>query len=311
MKKFSTLSFKSLLSLLGDTPLLEIPYKKNKRVKIFAKCEWFNPSGSVKDRAAANILLAALKKGHLENKVLLDATSGNTGISYAMFAASLGIPLTLTLPENASFERKMLLKQYGAKVVFTSALEGTDGAQAKVAQMLEAEPDKYYCPDQYNNPANWQAHFNNTGPEIWKQTDKKVNYFIAGLGTTGTFLGTSRYLKEKKVSCIEVQPDNPMHGLEGWKHLETALLPGIYDDTVANNRIFVSTEQSYLYAKAAFSYLGLALSPSSAANLLAAMQLANELDKGTIVTIFADNAMKYLKDEFWNDGDTLTQNPFY
>eukprot|EP01047_Picozoa_sp_COSAG01_P015472 COSAG01_NODE_775_length_13698_cov_60.191632_9_plen_309_part_00 len=304
-------SFKTLLALLGNTPLIEIPHAKANKVKILAKCEWYNPSGSVKDRAATQMICEALENGLLEDKVLLDATSGNTGIAYAMLAASAQIPVTLALPENASEERKKLLKNYGANIIFTSAMEGTDGAQKEVTTLLAEYPDKYYCPDQYNNNANWQSHVAHTGPEIWAQTHQKATHFVAGLGTTGTFVGCSRFLKPKGVTCVEVQPDNPMHGLEGWKHLETALMPGIYDADVADERLLVSTEKAFLYAKAAFKYLGLALSPSSAANLIAALDLAQKISSGTIVTIFADNALKYLNDNFWSDNDQLEQNPFY
>ncbi|MEK9657686.1 MAG: PLP-dependent cysteine synthase family protein [bacterium] len=302
--------FKTLLGRVGNTPLVEIPHPKSDSVRILAKCEWQNPSGSVKDRAAANMVKIALEKGDLENKILLDATSGNTGIAYAMFAAAAEQPVVLALPENASPERKKLLNNYGATIILTSAMEGTDGAQKKVSELLAEHPDRYYCPDQYNNDANWQAHYISTGPEIWQQSQQRVTHFVAGLGTTGTFIGSSRFLQTKGVSCVEVQPDTPLHALEGWKHLETAIMPGIYDKDVANERLYVSSEKACLYAKAAFRYLGLALSPSSAANLIAALDLADKIGSGTIVTIFADNALKYLNDSFWSDNDHLKQNPF-
>ena len=300
----------SVADLIGNTPLLEVEYKKSPTVKIFAKLEWRNPSGSVKDRAAKHIFLDAMKQGYLENKILLDATSGNTGIAYAMLGAAYNIPIELALPKNASEERKMILQNYGAKIHFTSPMEGTDGAQKFVESTISEQPDKYYCPDQYNNENNWKAHFDTTGPEIWAKTSGKVTHFITGLGTSGTFIGTSRFLKEKGVHCVAVQPDNPMHGLEGWKHLETAIVPGIYDPTVANEQRVASTEKAFQVAIAASKYLGLHLSPSSAANLSAAIELANELTSGTIVTVFPDNALKYLRDSFWNDNDYIIKNPF-
>ena len=302
---------RSLLDLVGNTPLLEITQSVNKDVTLYAKLEWYNPSGSVKDRAARAIILSALDNGLLTNKVLIDATSGNTGLAYAMMCSFLRIPLELVLPENASKERKQLITNYGIKVYYSSALEGTDGAQAYVKTLINEKPDRYYYPDQYNNDNNWQAHVKTTGPEIWDQTDGNVTHFVSGLGTTGTFVGTSRFLKEKGVHCLAVQPDNPMHGLEGWKHLDTALRPGIYDDTVADSHVQVSTETAYSYTKAASRFLGLQISPSSAANLVAAMDLVKTLDSGCVVTIFPDNAMKYLNERFWDDHDYDIENPFY
>lgn len=301
----------SISDLVGNTPLIEIPHKKSEKVKIYAKCEWYNPSGSVKDRAANNIFKSALKNGDLYNRILIDATSGNTGLAFAMLGAFYQIPVELALPENASVERKLLIQNYGTKLHLTSAFEGTDGAQKFVQDLVKSYPDKFYYPDQYNNELNWKAHFESTGPEIWKQTSETVTHFLAGLGTSGTFVGTSRFLKNKGVTCISVQPDSPMHGLEGWKHMETALVPGIYDSTVADFEKSVSTDRSFSFARAAFCHLGLALSPSSAANLLSSIELANDLDSGVIVTIFADNASKYLQDLFWKDDDYIIENPFF
>lgn len=300
----------SIIDQVGNTPLMEIPHKKSDKVKLFAKLEWHNPSGSVKDRAAKAIFLDSLKKDQLTNKILCDATSGNTGISYAMMGAFFSIPVELALPRNASEERKLLLRNYGAEVVLTDPLQGTDGAQRFVQHLINKNPDKYFCPDQYNNENNWKAHFETTGPEIWAQTDQKVTHFIAGLGTTGTFVGTSRFLKNKNVCCVSVQPDNPMHGLEGWKHLETAIVPGIFDETVAHETVTISTEEGFSFARAATIHLGLNISPSSAANLAAAMTLVDQLDSGCVVTIFPDNAMKYLKDNFWSEDDYLIKDPF-
>jgi len=300
-----------LHDLVGNTPLLEIRHKRADVVKIFAKCEWYNPSGSVKDRAAFFMFKHALDSGLLHNKVLIDATSGNTGLAYAMLGAHYQIPIELVLPENASAERKLLLKNYGAKIHYSSPLEGTDGAQLMVETLLKQFPDMYYYPDQYNNEYNWKAHYESTGPEIWNQTEGKVTHFVAGLGTSGTFMGTSRFLKEKGVFCMSVQPDSPMHGLEGWKHMPTAIVPGIYDSSLADDDGHVGTHDAYCYARAAFCHLGLALSPSSAANLVLAHRLSQQLDIGTIVTVFPDNSAKYLQDSFWNDDDYCIENPFF
>lgn len=316
----------TILDLVGNTPLIEIQHPYQDKVNVFAKCEWYNPSGSVKDRAAANMVQDALSKGQLEGKVLIDATSGNTGIAYAMIGAALGIPVELALPENASEERKLILRNYGVTLHLTNAMEGTDGAQRAVKTIVENNPDKYFYPDQYNNDNNWKAHYKHTGPEIWQQTNQSVTHYVAGLGTTGTFCGTSRFLQEKGVHCIAVHPDNPMHGLEGWKHMETAIVPGIYDETIADENVEISTEKAFQYAKAASKYLGLMISPSAAANLAVAVDLAQKLanthagsaerpkvstkNKPTIVTIFPDNAMKYLKDTFWSDHDYDIENPF-
>ena len=300
----------SITDLVGNTPLIEIPHPNQDKVSVFAKCEWYNPSGSVKDRAAANMVQDALEKGQLDGKILIDATSGNTGIAYAMIGAALQIPVELALPENASEERKLILKNYGVTLHLTSAMEGTDGAQRAVKQIVEDNPDKYFYPDQYNNDNNWRAHYNHTGPEIWAQTDHSVTHFVAGLGTTGTFCGTSKFLQEKGVTCIAVHPDNPMHGLEGWKHMETAIVPGIYDNTIADQNAEVSTEKAFQYAKAATQYLGLMISPSAAANLVVALETAAALESGVVVTVFPDNAMKYLKDPFWSDDAYHIENPF-
>ena len=290
-----------LFDLIGNTPLIYISHKRQDKVKIYAKAEYFNPGGSVKDRPVKAMLQAALGAGLLKDKILVDATSGNTGIAYAMLGAELGLAVELAIPENASPERKRILELYGAKLHYTSRFEGTDGAQNFVKELLAKDPDKYYYPDQYNNEENWKAHYNTTGPEIWEQTQAKVSHFCTGIGTSGSFIGTTRFLQAKGVQCIQVLPDNPIHGLEGWKHLETAIVPGIYDPKLASRTIEVATENAFAYAVAAARYLGLLISPSSAANLWAALHLADELEEGCIVTIFPDNAMKYLRDEFWSN----------
>lgn len=300
----------NLLSFVGNTPLINIPHKYSPNVSLFAKLEWFNPTGSVKDRAAKAIIESGLESKALVNKILIDATSGNTGISYAAFGGNLTIPVELALPENASPERKHILTQYGAKLHLTSPMEGTDGAQRFVQELVNKYPDRYFYPDQYNNDNNWRAHFETTGPEIWRQTEETVTHFVAGLGTSGTLIGTTKYLQPKGVHCVSVQPDNPMHGLEGWKHMQTAVVPGIYNAALADEEMTVSTELSFSYARAATRFLGLHLSPSSAANLLAAMTVVKRLDSGTVVTVFPDNAMKYLQDSFWSDDSYLIENPF-
>ena len=307
-----------ILNLVGNTPLLSIPHSKSSTVPIYAKAEYYNPGGSVKDRPVKFILQDIIQSKKLiskdtnnKKKKLIDATSGNTGIAYAMLGASLGLDIELAVPENASEERKRILELYGAKIHYTSRFEGTDGAQNFVKDLIEKKGDEYYYPDQYNNESNWKAHYKTTGPEIWEQSQSKITHFCTGIGTSGTFVGTSRYLKEKgSVQCIEILPDNPIHGLEGWKHLETAIVPGIYDKTIADTRVEVSTEDAFSYAIASAKYLGLLISPSAAANIYSAMKLAKKIDKGYIVTILPDNAFKYLRDSFWFNSDFKIENPF-
>ncbi len=301
----------SLFDLIGNTPLLQIRHRRMKKVAVYAKAEYFNPGGSVKDRPVRAILMDALEKGLLKDKILIDATSGNTGIAYAMLGAELNIEVELALPENASRERKKMLQLYGAKLHYTNRLESTDGAQRYVMQLIAKEQGKYFYPDQYNNENNWKAHCQTTGPEIWAETEGKVTHFCAGIGTSGTFTGISRFLQPKGVQCIQVLPDNPLHGLEGWKYLETALVPGIYDPALADQTMEVSTENAYSYAVATPRYLGLLLSPSAAANLWAALRMADRLEEGLVVTIFPDNALKYLEEEFWTNRDYHIPNPFF
>jgi cysteine synthase B len=283
--------------LIGNTPLFEIRnvYKKS-GVRIFAKLEWQQMGNSVKSRPAYNIIKNAIETDRLnENKILLDATSGNTGIAYAAIGASLGIPVTLCLPENASEERKRILKSLGVNIIFTSKFEGTDGAQLKAKELYAENPDKYYYANQYANENNWKAHFQTTAPEIWAQTDQKITHFVAGLGTTGTFTGTGRRLKNfnKNIELIALQPNNPMHGLEGWKHLETAIVPKIYDKNVADRFLEIDTLESFDLVKKVARKEGLLISPSAAANLLGAIKVAERIDQGVIVTTFADSANKY------------------
>jgi cysteine synthase B len=282
---------------VGNTPLYPITkINPNPRVKIYAKLEWQQMGGSVKARPALNILKAAAAEGKLpRGKHLLDASSGNTGIAYAVFAAVAGIPFTLCIPENASKERKHILETLGVNLIYTSPFESTDGSQAVARELAASAPETYFYADQYNNDHNWRAHYDNTAEEILAQTAHGVTHFICGLGTTGTFTGTARKLRERleNVTLIGLQPETALHGLEGWKHLETAKVPGIYDACLADEIHTVDTLGAYAVLKDAARYEGLFLSPSSAANLLGAIQLAEQLTEGTIVTVFADDATKY------------------
>jgi len=287
---------KSAGRLVGNTPLYHIKNLLNKRnVQIHAKVEWEQLSGSVKARAAYNIFRAAIEQGSLPgNKALLDATSGNTGIAYATIGKLLDIPVTLCLPENASRERKEILESLGTNIIYTSRFEGTDGAQHEAKKLSLESPDKYFYADQYKNENNWRAHYHSTALEIYEALPG-ITHFVAGLGTTGTFVGTGRRLSELNplIRLISLQPDSALHGLEGWKHLETAAVPEIYDNTVADENLEVSTEEAYETIQAAYKYEGMLLSPSSAANLAGALRIAKQLDEGVVVTIFPDNADKY------------------
>ena len=281
---------------VGNTPLYRVKQLFNKPgVTIYAKLEWEQLSGSVKARAAFNIFSAAVAEGQLNGKKsLLDATSGNTGIAYATIGKLLNIPVTLCVPENASRERKEILDSLGTNIIYTSRLEGTDGAQQEASRLAHENPDKYFYADQYKNDNNWKAHYYSTALEIYEALPD-VTHFVAGLGTTGTFVGTGRRLLElnPSIQLISLQPDIALHGLEGWKHLETAVVPKIYDSTIANEDLEVSTEEAYEIMNAAYKHEGLLLSPSSAANLAGAMRVAKDLDKGLVVTVFPDNADKY------------------
>jgi cysteine synthase B len=281
---------------IGHTPLHRITRLFNKPgVTIYAKKEWTQLSGSVKARAAYAIIKAAIESGALtRQRALLDATSGNTGIAYATIGKQVGIPVTLCIPENASPERKEILRSLGAEIIFTSRFEGTDGAQLTAGSLAMEQPDKYFYADQYKNDNNWKAHYYSTALEIFDELPGITN-FVAALGTTGTFIGTGRRLKELNpaIRLTSLQPDNPLHGLEGWKHLETAMVPGIYDSTLADDNLEVGTEDAWEMIRAAYHYEHLLLSPSSAANLVGALKVAGKLDRGTVVTILPDNADKY------------------
>ncbi|HKE04026.1 MAG TPA: cysteine synthase family protein [Blastocatellia bacterium] len=295
----------SLLDLIGNTPLIKLAnLVENPRVEIYGKAEWANPGGSVKDRPALNMILEGERTGALtRDKTIIDSTSGNTGIAYAMIAAALGYRVKLCLPKNASEERKRILEAYGAELVLTDPLAGSDGAILAVREIVAADPDKYFYPDQYNNPANWRAHYETTGVEIFEQTAGRVTHFVAGLGTSGTFIGTGRRLRELKpgVKLISMQPDSPFHGLEGMKHMETAIVPGIYDPTIADEQLEVSTEDAHDMVKRLARREGWFVGISSGANVVAAMTVAERIDEGVIVTILCDDASKYLSEKFWNE----------
>ena len=296
----------NLLDLVGNTPLLRLARvgRDLPGIEILAKAEWFNPGGSVKDRAASNIVREAERAGKLgPDKMLLDSTSGNTGIAYAMIGAARGFGVTLCLPANASQELKRILNAYGAHIVYTDPGEGSDGAIRKAQEMVAADPGKYFYADQYSNDANWRAHYNGTGPEIWEQTEGRITHFVATLGTSGTFVGTSRRLKElnSKIQCISLQPDSAFHGLEGLKHMATAIVPKIYDSNLADRDLGVSTEESYAMVRRLAREEGLLAGISCGAALVGTLQVAKELAEkrqhAVIVTVFPDAGDKYLSEE--------------
>jgi cysteine synthase B len=270
------------------------------RVQVFAKAEWFNPGGSIKDRPALRIIQSALADGRLiDGKRLLDSTSGNTGISYATFGAALGIPVTLTIPESASPERLTLLRALGAEIILTDAAEGSDGAILAARQLAKDEPDRYWYANQYDNPANWQAHYLSTGPEIFAQTNGQVTHFLAGLGTSGTLMGAGRYLRERlpDVRIISMQPDAAFHGLEGLKHMPTAIHPGIFDASFADDNLEVRTEAAHEMTRRLAREEGLFVGISSGAAAVAALEVASRLDEGVVVAVFPDSGYKYLSDK--------------
>jgi S-sulfo-L-cysteine synthase (O-acetyl-L-serine-dependent) len=299
----------SLLSRIGNTPLLRLERvgKEFPNFQFCAKAEWFNPGGSVKDRPALSMIQDGIASGALRpGKTIIDATSGNTGIAYAMVGAASGFPVQLCLPDSASHERKRILAALGAELVITPGDEGTDGAIRKVHEIVAGNPEKYFYPDQYSNPANWQAHYHGTANEIWNQTEGRITHFVAGLGTSGTFVGTTRRLRELNpaIRCVSLQPDGPFHGLEGWKHMETALVPSIYDATLADENLEVSTETSYKLVKRVAREEGLLISPSAAAALAGCFKVAKSIPRdqhAVIVTVLADSASKYLSERFWDE----------
>lgn len=300
----------SLLSHIGNTPLLRLAKidADLPGVEIYGKAEYFNPGGSVKDRPALAMVEDGERTGRLTSgKIILDATSGNTGIAYAMIAAHKGYRVRLCLPENASIERKRMLKAYGAEMVFTDAAEGSDGAIRECQRLYGKNPELYFYPDQYNNPANWKAHYETTAVELMQQTEGALTHFVACMGTSGTFVGTTRRLRHDMphVKCISAQPSSGFHGLEGLKHMETAIVPGIYDPSLADDNLWVETEDAYAMVKRVAREEGVLVGISSGANLNAARQIGERLveagQSGVIVTILCDSADKYLSEPFWNE----------
>src|SRR5579863_5849726 len=299
-----------LLATIGNTPLLRLERVPGELpgVEIYAKAEYSNPGGSVKDRAARHMILDGERSGKLNySRVILDSTSGNTGIAYAMIGASRGYKVKLVVPANASHERKRILKAYGAEVVYSDPGEGSDGAIRVCRQIYMDDPDRYFYPDQYNNPANWKAHFDTTGPEILQQTGGAITHFVTSLGTSGTFMGVSRRLKRDlpDVKCYSAQPSTGFHGLEGLKHMPTAIVPGIYDETLADGNFWLETEDAYKMVRRLAREEGLLVGISSGGNVHAATLLARDLaergESGIIVTVLCDSADKYLSEHFWDE----------
>ena len=300
-----------VLSLIGNTPLLELNTASLGAgdARIFAKAEWFNPGGSIKDRAAASIIADAERTGRLHRGIgLLDSTSGNTGIAYAMIGAARGFSVTLCVPDNVSPERKQILHAYGARIIWTPAGEGSDGALRKARELAAAHPDRYFYADQYSNPANWRAHYQGTAEEIWEQTAGRVTHFVAMMGTSGTFVGTARRLKElnPRIQRIALQPDSPFHGIEGAKHMASALVPAIYDPQLANRELAISTEAAHAMVRRMAREHGLLLGISAGAAIVGCVEVARSLPEfqqrgATIVTVFPDSGDKYLSEKFWEE----------
>ena len=299
-----------LLELIGNTPLIRLERiaQEFPGVEIYGKAEFFNPGGSVKDRAALNMILDGERTGKLtRDRVILDSTSGNTGIAYAMIAAYRGYKVKLCLPKNASMERKHVLQAYGAEMVFSDPGEGSDGAIRLVREIYKEDPDRYFYPDQYNNPANWKAHYDGTALEILAQTERRITHFVACMGTSGTFVGNSRRLRKEipGVRCVSAQPSTGFHGLEGLKHMPTAIVPGIYDPSLADENIWIETEDAYAMCRRLAREEAVLAGISSGANLVAACKIARGLaeagKRGVIVTVLCDGAYKYLSESFWTD----------
>ena len=294
----------SIVDLVGDTPLIRLRRieRDHPAVELYAKAEWKNPGGSVKDRPALRMIQEGLASGRLApGKVILDATSGNTGIAYAMIGAAMDYQVTLCVPENVTPERKRILRAYGAELVFTNPLEGSDGAIRTAQRMNAADPAKYFYADQYNNDFNWRSHFDTTGPEIIRQIGPRLTHFVAGLGTSGTFIGVGRRLREfnRNIVLASVQPDSPLHGLEGLKHMESAIVPGIYDQTLADEDVRVGTEEAYDMTRRLAQEEGLLVGISSGANLAGALKLARE--GAVMVVVFCDGGERYLSERFWEN----------
>jgi S-sulfo-L-cysteine synthase (O-acetyl-L-serine-dependent) len=302
----------SLVERIGNTPLLGLDAltRDLPGVALLGKAEWYNPGGSVKDRAASNIVAEGRRSGHLRpGKILLDATSGNTGIAYAMLGAAEGFPVTLCMPENVSRERKQILQGYGANILYTDPGDGSDGAIRMARQLAASHPDQYFYADQYSNEANWKAHYLTTANEIWQQTQGRVTHFVSMLGTSGTFVGTARRLKElnPRVQCISLQPDSSFHGIEGAKHMASAIVPKIYDPGLADQNLEIATEDAYAMARQLSRGAGLLVGISAAAAVVGCLKIAHELPvkkgrEAVIVTILCDSGEKYLSERFWTEG---------
>jgi cysteine synthase B len=294
------------VDLVGNTPLLELPAISAEvpGVRIFGKAEWYNPGGSVKDRPALWMIREGERSRALTpEKTILDATSGNTGIAYAWIGAALGYRVKLCMPKNASEERKKILRAYGVDFVLTDPGEGSDGAIREARRLYAEEPDRYFYPDQYSNPANPRAHYESTAPEIWEQTNGEVTHFVAGLGTSGTFVGTATRLKEynPEIEVVSFEPDSPFHGLEGMKHMESAIVPAVYDPTIADANLATPTEEAYEMVKRVAREEGILIGISAGAAVATALRVAQEIDTGTVITVLCDGADKYLSESFWEE----------
>lgn len=297
----------SILDSIGNTPLIELKsfqrWLGKKKVRIFAKCEFSNPGGSVKDRPAKRMILEGIRAGKLtREKTILDSSSGNTGIAYAMIGAALGYKALLVMPENAS-EKKRIIQTFGAQVVYTDPMEGSDGAIAEAHRLYEESPRKYFMPDQYNNPENWKAHYETTGPEIWEQTQKSVTHFVAGIGTGGTLMGAGKRLREfnKNIKLVEVEPSDALHGLEGMKHMDSSIVPGIYDKKFADRKVSVYTEDAYEMCCRLAREEGILAGYSSGAALQGALEVGLSVEDGFIVTVLPDAGDRYLRMRFWDE----------
>lgn len=312
---YSALEPDSLLAKIGNTPLLRIRSLLDgvsPNVEIYAKAEWFNPGGSVKDRAALAMILDGERQGRLTpDKILLDSTSGNTGIAYAMICAARGYRALIVMPSNVSAERIKMIRAYGAQIELTDPLMGSDGAIRIAHELYASDPDRYFMPDQYNNPANSRAHYETTAPEIFRQTEGRITHFIAGLGTTGTMMGTGQRLKELKpgVRLIALQPEASLHGLEGLKYLPSSIVPGIYQDSIPDETLWMPTEDAYDMTKRLAKEEGLLVGYSSGAAMAGALQVARELGEGVIVTLFPDGGVRYLSQQVWGDEAVVPSTP--
>lgn len=296
---------RSIIDLIGNTPLIrlkKISESYNPKVEIFAKAEWFNPGGSVKDRPALNMIMDGINTGNLtKEKIIMDSSSGNTAIAYAMIGAALGYKIELVTPLNINIERKKTLEAYGAKIIFSDPLEGSDGAILFAKKLYEENTDKYFMPDQYNNPANPESHYKSTANEIWEQTNGSITHFIAALGTSGTLMGAGKRLKELNpdIRIIAIQPAESLHGLEGMKHMHTSLVPGIYDSTFPDEIIDVSTEDAYNMMQNILLKEGIFLGHSGGAVAYATLNYSKKIDEGVLVTIFPDSGYRYLSEGIW------------